>query len=232
MAGNLDLMFIHIEALFTLDEDMRLLSVNEPHGAAAPRFFLGRTLQGNVGRFRADLSHVLVGELNKLVASEPIISDCRAEPANFASYIALLNSYQPVEAIWMGPAFAFAEYFEPDRPVVSITPKNAELLRGGFEELLEEVSDQRPFFAIVVDGRAVSVCRSVRITAEAHEAGLETLPEFRGRGYAKNVVAAWARLIQSMGAIPLYCTSWNNSASQSVARKLKLTMYGIDFHIT
>ena len=35
----------------------------------------------------------------------------------------------------------------------------------------------------------MSVCRSVRITPAAHEAGVETLPEFRGKGYAQDVVA-------------------------------------------
>jgi hypothetical protein len=225
-------MLIHIDALFTHDEDMRLLSVNEPRGVAAPRFFLGRTQQGNVCRFRADLPHVLVRELTKLYETEPIANDFPAEPRNLAAFTELLESYEPVQSIWMGPAFAFTEYFEPNRAVVLISDKNANLLRGGFDDLLEEVSERKPFFAIVEDGRAVSVCRSVRITAEAHEAGLETLPEFRGRGYAKNVVAAWARMIRSTGAIPLYCTSWTNTASQSVARKLKLTMYGVDFHVT
>ena len=82
------------------------------------------------------------------------------------------------------------------------------------------------------DNRAVSVCRSVRITPQAHEAGLETLLEFRRRGYAKDVVIAWARAVQVMGATALYSTSWENIASQAVARKLKLEMFGSDFHVT
>jgi len=31
---------------------------------------------------------------------------------------------------------------------------------------------------------------------------------------------------------PVYSTSWENAASQAVARKLGLTMYAADFHIT
>ena len=105
------------------------------------------------------------------------------------------------------------------------------MLRGGFEELVEELPDWQPFLAIVEEGRAVSVCRSVRITPDAHEAGVETLPDFRGKGYAKDVVAGWARLVQSMGALPLYSTSWENTASQAVAKKLHLVPYGADFHV-
>jgi RimJ/RimL family protein N-acetyltransferase len=132
----------------------------------------------------------------------------------------------------MGPAYQFTEYLEPSRLLLAITEANAEMLRGGFEELISELPDWQPFLAVIEKGRAVSVCRSVRITPEAHEAGVETLPDFRGRGYAKDVVAGWARLVQAMGVIPFYDTSWENAASQAVAKKLHLVAYGADFHIT
>jgi RimJ/RimL family protein N-acetyltransferase len=116
--------------------------------------------------------------------------------------------------------------------VLAITQSNAEVLRGGFEELVAEVSDWQPVVAIVEDGRAVSMCHSVRITSETHEAGVKTLPGFRGKGYAQDVVTGWAHLVRSLGALPLYSTSWDNTASQAVARKLGLAPYGTDFHIT
>jgi hypothetical protein len=78
----------------------------------------------------------------------------------------------------------------------------------------------------------VAVCRSVRITPAAHEAGVETLSAFRGRGYAQDVVAGWARVVQSLGALPFYGTSWENTASQAVAKKWHLVPYGADFHVT
>ena len=78
----------------------------------------------------------------------------------------------------------------------------------------------------------MSVCRSVRITPAAHEAGVETLPAFRGRGYAPDVVAGWARVVQSLGAMPFYSTSWENTASQAVAKKRHLVPYGTDLHVT
>jgi hypothetical protein len=36
-------MRLHVEALFTCDAAGRFIAVNEPAGAVAPRFFLGRT---------------------------------------------------------------------------------------------------------------------------------------------------------------------------------------------
>ncbi len=58
MLTDLELMNIHISALFTHNVESRLLFVNEPGGAVipAPRLFLGRTRAGNVWRFHADFA--------------------------------------------------------------------------------------------------------------------------------------------------------------------------------
>lgn len=113
----------------------------------------------------------------------------------------------------------------------TVKENNAEMLEGGFEKLIEELPSWQPFVALIEENRAVSVCRSARITAEAHEAGVETLPDFRGRSYAKDVVAEWARLVLAADAIPLYSTAWENNASQAVARKLHLKCYSADFQV-
>ena len=54
-----ELMRAHIEALFTLDRNGRMLRINEPRGNRAPRFFLGRTVVGNEWRFRDDIDGAL-----------------------------------------------------------------------------------------------------------------------------------------------------------------------------
>jgi hypothetical protein len=229
-----EFMNIHVQALFTHDAHSSLLFVNEPNGSKqlAPRFFLGRTKSGNLWRFRADVPKNLVNELAALCLDEPLATDLQSRPRHFESYVKLLETQESVQNIWLGPAYHFTEMLEPSRPLVVITKENAELLQGGFEKLIDELADWQPFLAVVEDGRAVSVCRSVRITPRAHEAGLETLLEFRGKGHAKDVVAGWARSVQATGALPLYSTSWENTASQSVARKLQLLTFGADFHIT
>ena len=60
--------------------------------------------------------------------------------------------------------------------------------------------------AVVVGGVAVSVCFSARSTSDASEAGVETLPEHRGRRYAGAVTVAWAARVRLQGRIPLYST--------------------------
>ncbi len=132
----------------------------------------------------------------------------------------------------MGPAYRVPVEAVPPTEVTRITCENAGLLRGGFEWLITRIEDEQPCFAVVQGGQAVSICRSVRITPRAHEAGVETLEAFRGRGYAPRVVAGWATTVHEMGCIPLYSTSWENAASQGVAGKLALGLYGVTFHVT
>src|ERR1041385_6699333 len=231
---DLELMSIHVRALFTCNPDSRLLFINEPGiaTASAPRLFLGRTRTGNIWRFRADLSESLRQELDLLCADEPPVSTVFNEMARQAEmYKRLLEKHAPIKSVSNGPAYYFSEDIGPSRQPVDVTEKDAMSLRLGFEELIEELADWQPFVALIVDVHAVSVCRSVRITPEAHEAGVDTLPDFRGRGYAVDVAAAWASRVRARGAIPLHSTSWENDASQAVARKLHLVCYGADFSV-
>ncbi len=235
MLTDLELMNMHVRALFTHDDDSRILFVNEPDSASipAPRLFLGRTQAGSVSRFRLDLPVELCEELDALCADEPSVNvEFDEPPRHLETFVRLLESSAPVREISSGPAYWFTEYLTPSRPLLVVTEDNPETLRGGFEKLIEELPAWQPFIALVEQNRAVSVCRSVRITPQAHEAGVETLPDFRGRGYAKEVTTEWARLVRATGAVPLYSTSWGNTASQAVARKLELKCYGTDFYIT
>ena len=232
---ELELMDIHVRALFTHASDSRLLFVNEPGGSAspAPRLFLGRTREGNIWRFRAGLPQKLVEQLNALCADEPpLITEFNEPPRHLETYLRLLEKHAPVQKPQTGPAYHFAENISPpSRSVIAVTEKNAEILRGGFEEFVAELPAWQPFVALVEGSRAVSVCRSVRITDKAHEAGVETLPDFRGKGCAREAAAEWALKVRAAGALPMYSTAWENVASQAVARKLNLNCYGVDFHI-
>lgn len=236
MLTDEELMNIHVRALFTHDSESRLRFVNEPGGSTvqAARMFLGRTRAGNVWRFRGDLPENLCEELTALCADEPVVEDFRKPPRYAETYVRLLEQHAPICELESGPAYCFTEITkrtEQPESVLIVTEKNAEVLRGGFEDFVAELSDWQPFVALARNNRAVSVCRSARITPKAHEAGVETLPRFRGNGYARKATAEWARLVRAAGAMPLYSTSWENTASQAVARKLDLRCYGADFHI-
>ena len=116
--------------------------------------------------------------------------------------------------------------------VIEITPSTTHLLSPEFAWLADELAVRSPVMAVVADGTAVSVCFSARATHHAAEAGVETLPEHRGRRHAGAVTEAWAAVVQRQARIPLYSTSWTNHPSRRVAARLGLTQYATDFHIT
>lgn len=218
-------MRLHAHALFTHDAAGRMLRVNEPNGAAAPRFFLGHTAAGDLLRFRADVSDATVRALTDA---------WRATPAGVldpAPYEAVLARAAPVERVWSGPAFTFPDDLPSPAGTLPITAANADLLRAHLPQWLGDVGVSVPMYAVVADGHAVSVCASVRTTPHANEAGVETAPAYRGRGYAAAAAAAWALAIRAEGRVPLYSTSWDNAASRAVARTLRLHPFGSDLHI-
>ncbi|MBD2868216.1 GNAT family N-acetyltransferase [Paenibacillus sp. IB182493] len=221
----------HAEAMFTQDSRKRLLGINEPWPGSppAPRFFLGRTIDGEaVCRFRHDVPDPLAERIAALCADEAAVSDFRTMPMRADAYMELLQG----ERSTLGPCFLVpAAGTEPPSHAVRLARADSGLLRGGFEWLIDEIDYAQPCVAIVKDGRAVSVCRSVRVSPRAHEAGLETLEAYRGRGYAAAAAAGWAAAVRSTGGVPLYSTASDNLASQSVARKLGLAFYGLNFTV-
>ena len=227
-----ELIRLHVAALFTHDAEGRLLRVNTPEGKPAARFFLGRTAQGSEWRFRRDLDAEVVRALAAMVRAEPAGDEFLQPPHGATAYRDLLARSAPVERVWTGPAYRFPDALATPSGVVRVTARNADLLRPHLEEWAGRVAECPPMLAAVEGGRAVAVCASVRITPAAHEAGVETAPEFRGRGHGARVVAAWAAAVRGMGRIPMYSTAWENTASQALARALGLRRYGTDLHIT
>jgi hypothetical protein len=226
-----ELMKAQVEALFTHDAGGRILRTNEPRSMPAPRFFLGRTGCGNVWRVRQDLPPRIARALENRAAAEPVAEDLDAPPLQVERYCALLREHGEIQSIFAGAAFRFPEIILPPEQVVKISPANSILLVRGFGPAAGELQGRFPWFAVVEDGVAVSVCFSARITTRVAEAGVQTLEPFRGRGYAARAVAGWARAVRERGRIPLYSTSWENTASRAVARKLGLILYGADFSI-
>ena len=226
-----ELMRMHADVLFTHDGEGRMLRVNEPNGAPAPRVFVGRTARGSVCRVRHDVDDALRRALEAACASEPAGEEFLLPPHGATPYERLLARVAPVQHAWAGPAYHFPRDSPAEPDAVLVTGENADLLRPHLEPWLADVGWGRLMLAWVVGGRAVSVCCTVRESEESCEAGVETVPDFRGRGSATRVVAAWARAARERRRIPLYSTSWQNVASQAVARKLRLSRYGTDLSL-
>ena len=231
MTDELELMQMHVHALYTHDERGRIVEVNVVEGGEAPRFFIGRTSKGNVIRVRHDVDDALASELARLASTEEYSSALLEPPYGATPYEEALRDVAPVEHIETGPAYWVAQDLVRKPNAIRITSENRELLRTYQAPWLEDVVHCQPFVGVVHEGVVVSVCASVRITDRLHEAGVDTHPDFRGRGFAPHAVAAWARAVREANRIPSYSTSWKNTASQAVAAKLGLSRYGTTLHI-
>ena len=232
--SDAELMKIQVEVLFTQNEHGHLQRINEPFGATgpAPRFFFGYTNAGSICRFRHDLPDDVIAQLQEVAAAEPMPMNSQKTPRNRRQFGDILQSHAPIEQVWIGPAYRFPEHITPPTNVIQLSCENAGLLKGDFAEMVSELNNSHPYLAVIEDSQVVSICQSARLSSRAHEAGVDTMPGYRQRGYATSVVAAWALAARALNRIPLYSTSWDNVASQSVARRLGLVQYGVDYHVT
>ncbi len=228
--SDLELLELQIDALWTHDADGRIRQSNEPDGDPAPRFFFARTREGNRWRFRYDVPAEIVSQLEHLAASEPVISDLRAQPVNFEAFHDVLRPHGEVHDTSSGPSYQFPADIARPANAVAITETNAELLSGLIPDedaihVPRSLTVRIPWIVVVEQGTGVASCFSARLTAEVAEAGLWTHDAFQGRGHGSAATAAWACAVREMGRIPFYSTDWRNLASQGVARKLGLRMY-------
>ena len=235
MISDLSLMKIQVGTLFVHDHDERLRFINEPYRSEdhpAPVVFIGRTRCGSIMRFRYDVPEVLCQRVQAIIQTQPLSGNLYESPSYLAKVKDLLTPHITADRQWMGPAYRFPDSIGVSPEVVRIDWSTAYLLEFGFSDLIPELDHCQPVVAIVEGDKAVSICQSVRKSEEAEEAGVDTLLSHRGKGYAVQVVAGWAGIVRGQGRIPLYSTSWDNRASQRVAEKLGLELYGVDIHIS
>jgi hypothetical protein len=233
--NDLDLMRLEMATGFTYDERGRMLLSNEPREpdrTPARRVCLGRTTAGHGVRFRADVPDDVAEQIAEIVTREPTDGDLRAPPVGSAAIEAALTRHAPIVERSGGPAYHFPASIPPLGDTVRITAETRDLVRGTFPWLYAEYADWWPAFVVLHGDVGVSACFSARIGALMMAAGVFTLEAHRGHGYAAIATAAWAAAVRATGRIPVYGTSWDNLASQGVARRLGLIMHGSTFSWT
>jgi hypothetical protein len=222
--NHLELMNIQAEVLYVHDHAGRITTINEYMNQPAPRFFLGQTNTGRVLRFRSDVPDILVHDILRLM-------DRDDSAAQLANVISAIENNKEISGFWIGPAYAFDEIVTDYTGATLVTEDNKYFLEPGFSTLLSELQFRGPCFMVTENNMAVSVCFSARNTDKAAEAGVETLKDYRGKGYAIRVTSSWAQAIRESQRIPLYSTSWDNYSSLSIAKRLRLHHYGTDISI-
>lgn len=221
--NHLELMNIQAQVLYVHDPAGRMTAINEYTNQPAPRFYMGHTTIGRVIRFNRNVPDPLVDQIMHILQDDSQIK--------IADIIRTFDKGKEISSLWMGPAYVFNEIKMDYMGAILVTDDNKACLEAGFPNLLAEIKHREPCYMVIENDIAVSVCFSARYTELAAEAGVETLNNYRGKGYAFRVTSAWAQAIRQSHRIPLYSTSWDNYASQSIAKRLNLTQYGTDVSI-
>ncbi len=233
--SDIDLLKIQVETLFKTDAVGRLRVVNEPYSDSsptAPSLFVGTARTGSIVRFSSDLPEHVCRRIEALIVDHPHVGDFELDPPYLDDLMDMMRPQLKTDRVWKGPAYRFPKSMKSPKLGVRINNENSHLLEAEFADYIPDLMSIGSVAAVVERGRAVSICHSARRSELAEEAGVETIPSRAGRGYAMNAVACWARMVRDRGRIPLYSTSWDNAASQRVAAKLGLIMYGANFHVT
>ena len=211
---------LQLRTLFVLDGAGRIVGTRETAPGLGPLFSLIRDRESCAWAVRADVARDMADELEGLAGVEPPVADFRQAPVHAERYASLLEG-----RVDSGPSFVFPERIARPDGVVLI--EEIDVLSRHFSGwTASEIPGCGPIVGVVEDEYAVSVCFSARRSDEAAEAGVETAVDWRGRGLAARVTAAWGLAVRGSGRIPLYSTSWSNGASLAVARKLGLVGFG------
>lgn len=118
-----------------------------------------------------------------------------------------LSQSAPCKDLWVGKSYIFPE-----------------ILRATLYPNVVYLPEQRKY-AIVINEQIVSSCVSARENNAAGEAWTFTEPEYRKRGYGRQVTAAWAQSLREKGKIPFYSHLKDNPASEGIARFLGLIQF-------
>jgi hypothetical protein len=220
-----------LEVSYARDRHGRLVATRDAEPRPAPRLHLGRSAEGNVWALRADVEAPCAEEIARACAGEaPLRLAAPHRPPTCRERVVALLA--PVERELRGPAYVLPRDLPRDGRARLATFEEASEWSEAFPWLANDFSSIQPVAVAFDHGRPASICHSPRgWTQAATEAGVETLEPFRNRGLATAAVACWALAVQATGRLAFYSTSWDNHASQAVARRLSAHLYGEDWHV-
>ncbi len=160
---------LQFETLYVSDDLGRLRFIREPGYEeseldAAPRFWMDRSKQGNIWRFRNDLPADVMLELDGLCRAESVVANWQVEARQAVAIRTVLERHAPITAEERGPAYTIPETANATLNTVIVTEANAAVLEQHFAWKLTSRNSFRSSLlaATVVDGDAVAICYCLR----------------------------------------------------------------------
>jgi hypothetical protein len=119
----------------------------------------------------------------------------------------ILDRHTPCDSVFAGKGYTFAQPPSPDEYPDAIFHDGC--------------------YVIKVDGKPVSWAWTSQESEQAAELAVETALEYRRRGYARQVVAAWAARVLGKGKVAFYSHEVGNTASEALAQSLGVVQYAL-----
>ena len=242
-AGDLEVLDVHRETAFAFDARGRMVHESSPDRSPGRRFSLVGCRDGNVAVVRADVPETVACELDRLVASEPPLSNPDSDPVHLEAYRNLLGAGMASVEHYHGLLWVFPVplTYEAEAELVLSGTSEADLLVGRFGEAMPaSLIDKgfrtpkdlwEPWCVAVVGGEIASIADTVRAGPGGAEVGVDTAVGFRGRGLAAAASAGWCRHPDLADVIRFYGTGRDNSSSRRVAERLGLRFLGATFAV-
>ena len=119
----------------------------------------------------------------------------------------ILARHVPCDSVFAGKGYYFAHLPSPDE--------------------FPDVILYNGCYVIRVGGEPVSWAWTADESEQAAELAVETDPDYRQRGYARQAVAAWATHVLGEGKVAFYSHEVGNIASEALARSLGVVQYAV-----
>ncbi len=226
----------HLDILYRLSEDGFITASRDPE-VTSPNVHLVRTMEGNrwaIHESERRAAPAVESQFRRL-ATVADLTAAELEPPGLAPATDPGGFSGEGEIPYRGPAFVAAGQIRPvaEVQVIRSVGDLPAKVSGPLSWIAELPASALPV-TVIPDAEGgtevVSVCHSARSAGQGAEAGVETLPAARGRGFATATVAAWAAAVQAEGRLAFYSTTWDNTASRRIAARLKFQCYGEDVH--
>lgn len=218
------LMEAHINVVFKQNKVGELETLNRPPFQAPPAFYLGVTRKKTYVKYNVSLPITLRTQLEKMVDATP--------NEHLLQAIQAFSATSPLEKLHIGPVYIIPTIDSLIEGSIEITENNKNLIKEAFPDVYDNLEHSAPVFCVIEAGVPVSICCSAYQSDEAAEADVFTNEKYRGRGYAIDVIRAWAKKVQQQNRITMYSASWDNFSARAIAEKLMMKRFGIDIWLS
>jgi hypothetical protein len=241
-----DALATHLATMFVFDESGRIVRNADPDRGVGPRLYFGGCETGNVVRLRDDVGAETARAIESLVTDEPPLRAPDSVPMHLDDYVELLAAEAPVEQRGHGVNYCFPPDFAYEHDVAIVGSDLPEEERAALGVADDQVLPEAlvaigfstvakvwaPWCVALHDGEIASLVETVRIGPTGAEAGVNTVPNLRGRGLAAAATAGWAASPSLRGRRLFYSTGVTNISSQRVTERLGLHFIGASVSIT